>query len=389
MAGSNDCRIAIHHVGARDGSRSFPALPRFEGDFVNVLYEADEDCVEEVRRNGEKLASELHVLPYCVAGASGPVTFNINKDPYTSSCLEPEPWTYSLYRCYGRADYILGEVTKPVEKRELHAETMDRILQHEGGKIPAPDFLSLDAQGAEYEILTGAEGVLDTDVLAMIVELSFCPVYKNQKLFYEIGQYLYDKGFIFVDFQGHLQQKYSLYREPVGLRSPGFLVNEDGLFFRRIDKLVNMGLDAGELAVKLRKLAFIAVVFNQFEYGLQCLKQAQAVCPDAEPGAACAYWAFLDQLHELSRTMPRLFPTVFDPAYEYSRKPSSSFKKKAERWLVKFARRLYGKTPVELLLIEYGLGIQAYWLNRLRWEQKIMAHELVGEGESGAMAVSG
>ena len=44
---TNKLKLAIHHVGGRAGSRSFPHLIKFEKDIINVLYDADEDCLEQ------------------------------------------------------------------------------------------------------------------------------------------------------------------------------------------------------------------------------------------------------------------------------------------------------------------------------------------------------
>ena len=83
-------KLSIHHIGGRGGSRSFPVLPVFENDIVNVLYDADQDCLDQVEAYNRKLQSDLHVLPHCLAEKSGPVTLNINYDPYTSSLLKPK-----------------------------------------------------------------------------------------------------------------------------------------------------------------------------------------------------------------------------------------------------------------------------------------------------------
>jgi hypothetical protein len=40
-------KLSIHHVGGRAGSRSFPHMKQFEKDIINVLYDADEDCLEQ------------------------------------------------------------------------------------------------------------------------------------------------------------------------------------------------------------------------------------------------------------------------------------------------------------------------------------------------------
>ena len=43
-------RLSVHHVGGRRGSRAFPVLARFEKDVINVLYDADTDCLAALLR---------------------------------------------------------------------------------------------------------------------------------------------------------------------------------------------------------------------------------------------------------------------------------------------------------------------------------------------------
>src|SRR5438094_4389681 len=84
-------RISIHHVGGRDGSRAFPICQAFEGDIINVLYDADEDCVGQIKERNQRLTSEIHVLPAGLADACKNAELNINFDPYTSSRRDLNP----------------------------------------------------------------------------------------------------------------------------------------------------------------------------------------------------------------------------------------------------------------------------------------------------------
>ena len=48
--GSNEKKLSVHHIGGRAGSRAFPILKHFEKDIINVLYDADADCMEQARK---------------------------------------------------------------------------------------------------------------------------------------------------------------------------------------------------------------------------------------------------------------------------------------------------------------------------------------------------
>ncbi|HBE39805.1 MAG TPA: hypothetical protein DDW27_01100 [Bacteroidales bacterium] len=60
------------------------------------------------------------------------------------------------------------------------------------------DFLKIDAQGAEYEILLGSENFLKDSCLGLHLELFNIPMYKGIKLLPEVTEYLDDFGFSLV-----------------------------------------------------------------------------------------------------------------------------------------------------------------------------------------------
>lgn len=83
----------------------------------------------------------------------------------------------------------------------LKTELMDTILF---GKRKQEDhwgeFIKIDTQGTEYEILQGSEKTLNERTVAIVTEVSFCELYKNQKLFSEVELFLRKRGFTFYGF---------------------------------------------------------------------------------------------------------------------------------------------------------------------------------------------
>lgn len=66
---------------------------------------------------------------------------------------------------------------------------LDDVLEELGHAFPY-HFLKIDAQGAEYEILQGAEHLLSTSCLGLYLELFVIPLYKGIKLLPEVVEYL-------------------------------------------------------------------------------------------------------------------------------------------------------------------------------------------------------
>ena len=55
--------IALHHIGSRGGSRSFPLNTYFEEEMINVLYDADSDCIEQehqLNRRSEFIVTSIN-----------------------------------------------------------------------------------------------------------------------------------------------------------------------------------------------------------------------------------------------------------------------------------------------------------------------------------------
>ena len=71
-------KIVIHHVGGRGGTRSFPLLKFFESDIINIIFDADEECIAQIKNIWSLQPSETIVLPYCLSSQVGKVIFNIN-----------------------------------------------------------------------------------------------------------------------------------------------------------------------------------------------------------------------------------------------------------------------------------------------------------------------
>ena len=86
---------------------------------------------------------------------------------------------------------IVDTVTVPAMKLAsfAHAAGVDYI-----------DFLKLDTQGNELDILRSAGNLLDR-IGVIKTEVEFLPVYEGQPLFSDVAKFLIDQGFEFVDFE--------------------------------------------------------------------------------------------------------------------------------------------------------------------------------------------
>lgn len=308
----NNKRLSVHHIGGRAGSRAVPFLNKFEKDIINVLYDADIDCIPQIEEIYQDRQSEIHVLPYCLGDDCKATQFNINYEPSTSSIKEKNSDYDSYYFFNEDHDSLFSEVTMPMEKRRVEMKTIDHIFQSNITSIPPPDFLSLDVQGAAYEVLHGAKETLKTRVLALLIEVEFYPFYKGQILFGDVVKLLSNIGFDFVRFLSIGEM--SPFRAPISCRGEGFQMYADALFLRRIKDIENIDSDELRYYTMLQKLAFIAIVFNQFEFGLQCLLRTRDLSIqrlNTEVSEEPTYCKFLRELEGQIRKVPQVFPETF------------------------------------------------------------------------------
>ena len=284
-------RIIAHHVGGRGFGVALNCPARFSRDIVNILYEADEKCALEMI--GQNTNENFHVLPYCLGLEDRIGKLHITNNPYASSNLKPNP-EYDAYYCEvklageidgvpmqdARYDAVYGNENRVVEVRDVMIRSLDALVRE--GKVPGnlmPDFISLDTQGSELDILRGAETTFRDHCIALATEIEFHPMYEGQALFSNIFDFALRHGFHFAGFT--YLQEISPKRMPVGARAKGFLAFGDALFLRRIDGVKLIARSANEQHLMLLKLAFVALNFGYLEYALLALEAADEARPDS------------------------------------------------------------------------------------------------------------
>ena len=163
----------------------------------------------------------------------------------------------------------------PTGTSEWDLTTIDKWSAQTG--ISDLDFLKLNVQGAEFDILTGATSILD-GVIGMQVEMAFVESYHGRPMFADTDIFLRSKGFTFFELIGHhcigrIDSPITAQQAP-GLNGLyGQMIEAHGLYFRDPIDMLNRGLSIDHLTTaKLLKLAGFAEMYGQHEFCFELLR---------------------------------------------------------------------------------------------------------------------
>jgi FkbM family methyltransferase len=149
------------------------------------------------------------------------VDLKITRKLQCSSVLEPNFKYLNKFHSSERFEILRKEKFKTI--------TFDRYYTDK--KF---DFIKIDCEGYELEILQGANKYLENEyVLGLEVECEFFQLRTNQALFWDIKKYLENKDYIFYDFMKIIRWEKDQYTES------GQPQITDALFLKNPDKIID------------------------------------------------------------------------------------------------------------------------------------------------------
>ena len=167
---------SVVDVGAHYGEFALFAARRFP---AAAIY-----CVEPLAEAQAKLRGlvpRAEVIPYAAAATAGRRTLHVSRASAASSLL---PLTRTLAAAFPG--------TEEAEVREIDARPLDELVDLDA--LAPPALLKVDVQGAELDVLRGAERLL-AFVDEALVECSFVELYEGQALAADVIDFLRARGF--------------------------------------------------------------------------------------------------------------------------------------------------------------------------------------------------
>jgi FkbM family methyltransferase len=305
-----DFRIIHHHVGAR-GNVPLPLDPSspLRDDFAVFYYDADDTALTDNLRSRIKVG-EATLLPYCIGATHEKRVFHIARDAYASSLYPLNPDYRDFTKATNLGQMRLGDSHGTARDVDVDVVPLDAICAPEGD-VPAPDYLSIDVEGAELDVLRGAARLLRDTVVWLRSEMWIHPVYQGAATFEESLAFLKTAEFDLFHMEPY--SEYEAETVTFGMHGQGQTLGAEVEFQRRVAGLVAAAdLDRPAALLKLYKLAFMAFLKGGNGLGLHVLKQADALGGtffiNAEGVAPAGYLTFLAEAWTLLTNMTKFLP---------------------------------------------------------------------------------
>lgn len=210
--------MTLVDVGASGGIHE--RWTRFAPLLLTVGFEPDPAEFAKLRQT-----EESRWFNCALAGACGARTLYVTQSQSNTSLLRPNRALLDRLQYENVEDPKGHDIIKEIP---VECMTLDDICSSLNVR---PDFIKLDTQGTELEILQGGAHTLD-DALIVEVEVEFARLYENQPLFADVHAFMRDHGFMLLDLGNFLYVKP---RGMAGVGGPkGRLIDGDALYVKEV-----------------------------------------------------------------------------------------------------------------------------------------------------------
>ena len=181
-------KIISLDVGAQGGFNSDKFFPsKYNSFFKEIL-------IEPINSEAEKLENKKFVINKGLWSKKERKKLNILDNRLGSSSMyEPDEELFDLHNLK-KKDYHNYKITRSIE---IECDTLTNQLKEL--EISKLDYLKIDTQGAELEIL---KGIGEYRPLLIKTEAHFFSMYKNVPNWNKLVSFLYDLNYTLIDFKG-------------------------------------------------------------------------------------------------------------------------------------------------------------------------------------------
>lgn len=259
-----DAVTVVADVGARYGVH--PSWAGFDGDVLYFAFEPDQLEADRLRKRATRAGYE--VVETALGNKHEERNLYITR--HRGYCSFREPDLESFWFKY----YRPGEGEVEAVQR-VKTVTLDHFVASRQVRV---DFLKIDTEGSELEVLEGAEQQLSASILGLRTEACFQSCYKEQPLFPEIHNYLLKHRFFLLnlDYFGRGVPYNGLFRKPDPLAPDndryGTLIGTDGVWLRDYRWVCERYAgDQDRIAYATLKYAYFCILNNGPDVGVGTL----------------------------------------------------------------------------------------------------------------------
>ena len=250
--------LSVIDVGARDGLH-----PMFSGEMAPLLHIIgfEPDAAECARLNVDSQSSNFRsvvFLPVGLGRNDGQRLLYLCRARGTSSFYNPNHPFLDRFPDASRYDVV--------ESQPVTVRSLDSILADSEIQMPKHiDFIKIDTQGYELDILYGARKTLCSQVVAVEVEVLFAKLYESQPVFRDVDAFLSDCGFTLFKLRRHEWVRRNYANQPH--LSAGQLVFGDALYVR--DPLDPQVPWAPQSAHQAEALVCLAILYDLHDFAME------------------------------------------------------------------------------------------------------------------------
>ena len=210
------------------------------------------------KRVCDKMNSEasegIKYYPYALGKANEKKKLYNTQAPMCTSLYKPNEKLISLYNNLHFA-YLKNET-------EIETITLDNFISK--NSIDNLDFIKIDTQGSELDIFNGGKNSLK-NVVKIICEVEFVPIYEDQPLFGDVNKFLNENGFMFNKFLGLSGRALKPLILNKDLNKASQHMWSDAVFIKNIEVIQNLSDD------KLLKLSILSAAYFSMDLTFFCL----------------------------------------------------------------------------------------------------------------------
>ena len=266
MARLDDLTV-VADIGARYGMH--PSWNGFDAALRYIAFEPDTEEADRLRAiytNNANFTYEVHET--ALDKQKGERDFHLLKHRGLSSCLKPDLTS----ECFRHLKPGQAEIEKILK---IKTERTDDFFKKLG---VMPDFLKVDTEGTEHDVIEGCEAMLETGVLGIRSSCNFQPCFIGQKLFSESHDYLMARGYVLLnlDYKGYGYPRLGLFRKPDPIENEdfryGILVAADAVWIRKPEKIAAQFKGAAA-TIAAMKLSYFCFLNNAPDFAVDLLRE--------------------------------------------------------------------------------------------------------------------